>query len=73
MFSGGLERSAGLSAEYRKRATAAGVRFFDAGSVIETDGADGVHLTEEMHATLGTAVAGYCSAFIRDTIETREK
>ncbi len=73
MFSGGLERSAGLAVEYRKRADAAGVRFFDAGTVIATDGSDGVHLSEGMHAKLGAAVAGYCSALIRDTIGSKEK
>ena len=34
-----------------------GAAFFDAGTVITTDGADGLHLTGEAQKKLGTAVA----------------
>jgi lysophospholipase L1-like esterase len=52
----GVERSKGLAAAYRKIAEAAGVSFFDAGSVIQTDGSDGVHFTGETQRKLGGAM-----------------
>jgi len=36
---------------------ARGAAFFDANTVITTDGADGLHLTAEAEKKLGTAVA----------------
>ncbi|MDQ0472385.1 GDSL-type esterase/lipase family protein [Labrys wisconsinensis] len=56
-FAGGYERSIGLAAAYRAVAEAAGAAFFDAGSVIGTDGVDGVHFTAETQHRLGTALA----------------
>jgi len=38
------------------------VGFFDAGSVISTDGVDGIHFTEENNAMLGRALATKVSA-----------
>jgi lysophospholipase L1-like esterase len=52
----GVERSRGLAAAYRKIAEAAGVSFFDAGTVIQTDGSDGVHFSGETQRKLGGAL-----------------
>lgn len=56
-FAGGLEKSQALPAVYENIALAAGESFFDAGTVIETDGVDGIHFTAETNRTLGQAVA----------------
>ena len=53
----GVERSKGFASAYAAIARAAGVKFFDAGSVIHTDGVDGVHLTADSEHKLGEAVA----------------
>lgn len=53
----GVERSKGVAAAYRKIAEAAGASFFDAGSVIQTDGSDGVHFAGETQRKLGEALA----------------
>jgi lysophospholipase L1-like esterase len=52
----GVERSKGLAAAYRKIAEAASVSFFDAGSIVQTDGSDGVHFTGETQRKLGGAM-----------------
>lgn len=57
IFEGAREKSMGLPAVYRAVADMAGAHFFDAGTVIQTDGVDGIHLTAEANATLGRAVA----------------
>lgn len=56
-FEGARDKSLELPAVYQAIATAAGEHFFDAGSVIQTDGVDGIHFTAETNATLGAAVA----------------
>ncbi len=56
-FEGGREKSLELPAMYEAVAGMAGEHFFDAGSVIDTDGIDGIHLSAEANATLGEAVA----------------
>ena len=56
-FEGALEKSERIPAVYRAIAEAADEHFFDAGSVISTDGVDGVHFTAETNRTLGEAVA----------------
>lgn len=53
----GVARSEGLAPAYQAVAEAADARFFDAGSVISTDGVDGVHFTAEAQRTLGEAMA----------------
>ena len=53
----GVARSEGLAPAYRAVAQAAGVDFFDAGSVISTDGVDGVHFSAQTQRTLGAAMA----------------
>lgn len=52
-----LEKSRQLAGAMKKEALRLGVAAFDAGSVVSTDGVDGVHLTEEGHRRLGAAVA----------------
>lgn len=61
----GVARSEGLAPAYRAVAEAAGAGFFDAGSVIETDGSDGVHFTAETQRALGAAMAEQ----VRDALE----
>ena len=57
IFAGGLEKSRALPPFYAAAAWAAGAAFLDAGTVISTDGIDGVHLSAEMQRRLGLAVA----------------
>ena len=57
MFAGGPEKSRALPALYQAAALAAGVAFLDAGTVIATDGVDGLHLSAETQRRLGLAVA----------------
>lgn len=57
MFAGAVEKSPHLAAEFRKVAAAAGVHFFDAGSVIRSSKVDGFHLDPDAHAALGKAIA----------------
>ena len=54
---GGRGPVRGLAPAYQAVAEAAGVGFFDAGSVVLTDGVDGVHFTAEAQRTLGEAMA----------------
>jgi lysophospholipase L1-like esterase len=61
-FSGGHEKSRALPAAYAAVAKAAGAMFLDAGTVITTDGPDGLHLSAEAQTALGRAVA----AMVRD-------
>jgi hypothetical protein len=57
MFKGGLEKSKELPALYEEVAKMGGAEYLNAGSVISTDGVDGLHLTPESHHKLGVAVA----------------
>ncbi|KWV52182.1 hydrolase [Bradyrhizobium macuxiense] len=57
MFEGGREKMTALASEYRALAKAMKVEFFDAGDVISTGGADGVHFSAENNADLGAALA----------------
>jgi len=57
MFEGGVEKSRRLGGLYRKVAGLAGAAFFDAGTVISTDGADGLHLSAAAQRKLGHALA----------------
>ncbi|CAN5700717.1 SGNH/GDSL hydrolase family protein [soil metagenome] len=57
VFDGGREKSAALADAYRAMAAFFKVPFFDAGSVISTDGVDGIHFTEENNRDLGVALA----------------
>ncbi|WP_424930905.1 SGNH/GDSL hydrolase family protein [Amaricoccus macauensis] len=51
------EKSAALAEIYAKVADLAGEYSFAAGSVIETDGVDGIHFTAQSNRVLGEAVA----------------
>lgn len=57
MFSGGHATSLGLARAYRAVAGAVDAGFLDAGTVIESDGVDGLHLTAATQRRLGEAVA----------------
>jgi lysophospholipase L1-like esterase len=57
MFKGGLEKSKQLPALYEAVAKMGGADFLNAGSVVSTDGIDGLHLTAESERKLGIAVA----------------
>lgn len=52
-----LDASRALSGVLEPMANAEGFAFFDAGSVMQTEGVDGVHFSTENHATLGDAMA----------------
>lgn len=56
-FAGAEARCAGLAEAYRSICSALECDFFDAGSVIESSSADGVHLDREQHLALGEALA----------------
>ena len=57
IFEGSQEKSARLAEVYGAMASFVKVPFFDAGSVISTDGVDGLHFTEENNLALGRALA----------------
>lgn len=57
MFDGGREKTMALASQYQALASFMKVEFFDAGSVISTDGVDGIHFTAENNADLGAALA----------------
>ena len=66
MFGGDDERAVGLPAAYAYIAAAAGVAFFDAGTVVTSDGVDGVHLTGESQRRLGEALAPLVRAILTE-------
>jgi lysophospholipase L1-like esterase len=57
MFEGGHEKTTALAGQYRAMADFMKVSFFDAGSVVSTDGCDGIHFTVENNLTLGKTLA----------------
>ena len=57
MFKGGLEKSQKLPELYEAVAKMGGAEFLNAGSVVSTDGVDGLHLTADSQRKLGVAVA----------------
>ena len=64
MFAGGAPRARALPPLYEAVARVAGAEFLDAGSVIHTDGDDGLHLSAESHRALGLAVAAKVRALL---------
>lgn len=62
MFRGAETRGAGLAAQVARFALQEGAMFFDAGSVISVDEADGIHWSAEAHENLGRAVADVLKA-----------
>jgi hypothetical protein len=57
IFDGGQEKTARLAEAYSALASFMKVPFFDAGSVISTNGVDGLHFTEENSRDLGVALS----------------
>ncbi len=57
IFEGGREKGMALGGLYADISAAAGAHAFDAGSVVATDGVDGIHFTAATNAELGAAVA----------------
>ncbi|TFV55785.1 hydrolase [Mycobacterium sp. PS03-16] len=57
VFAGGVQKSEELATVYSALASFMKVDFFDAGSVISTDGVDGIHFTEQNNRDLGVALA----------------
>lgn len=57
IFEGGQRKSAELAKVYSALASFVNVPFFDAGSVVTTDGVDGIHFTEDNNRDLGVALA----------------
>ena len=57
MFVGGQEKARALPGLYAAMAAAAGCAFLDCGTVIATDGFDGLHWTATTQRRLGAAVA----------------
>jgi lysophospholipase L1-like esterase len=56
-FEAALETSRRLGPLYRESAAQSGAAFLDAGTLVEADPADGVHLDALAHATLGRSIA----------------
>lgn len=57
IFEGGIEKSRQLRPHYERMAREMGAAFLDAGEVITSSPADGIHLDPEMQVRLGKAVA----------------
>ncbi|WP_342726350.1 SGNH/GDSL hydrolase family protein [Bradyrhizobium sp. B097] len=72
MFEGGHEKTIELANQYSALAAFMKVDFFDAGSVISTDGVDGIHFTAKNNADLGRALAGKVADIFATTAK-REK
>lgn len=64
MFEGGRAKTEALAKGYEDLARFMKVDFLDAGQVISTDGSDGIHLTAEANAKLGTAMAAKVRAIL---------
>lgn len=64
IFEGGQEKTAALADAYRALASFMKVDFFDAGSVVSTDGLDGIHFTEQNNHDLGVALTAQVRALI---------
>ncbi|HME48186.1 SGNH/GDSL hydrolase family protein [Mycobacterium sp.] len=56
IFEGAQEKTAKLAETYRALASFVKVPYFDAGSVISTDGVDGIHFTEQNNRDFGVAL-----------------
>lgn len=52
-----IQKSRQLAAEFERAGKLLGVPVFDAGSVVQLDGIDGLHLSEQGHQALGRALA----------------
>ncbi len=57
MFTGAEDKSRGLAAHFHRVAQERGCLFLDAGAVVRSSEADGIHLDPQSHAALGRALA----------------
>lgn len=64
IFEGSQEKSARLAEVYAAMASFVKVPFFDAGSVITTEGVDGLHFTADNNRVLGEALAEQVSTLL---------
>lgn len=64
MFTGAADKAARFANEYARVATALDVPFLDAGSVIGSSDADGIHLDLNAHRALGEAIAAKVAAIL---------
>ncbi len=64
LFEGGHTKSRQLAEVYSAMASFVKVPFFDAGSVIATDGVDGLHFTEDNNRDLGVALSEQVRAVV---------
>lgn len=64
VFEGGRAKTGELARVYSALASFMKVPFFDAGSVITTDGVDGIHFTEANNRDLGVALAEQVRALL---------
>ena len=65
MFEDGPEKSQHLAAAIEPIARAGGAEFLDLGKVTDTDGVDGIHLTEAAQRKIGLAVADKVKAIFK--------
>ena len=65
MFKGGVEKSKELPPLYEGAAKMGGAEFLDGGSVVSTDGVDGLHLTAEAQHKLGAAIAAKVKTILK--------
>jgi lysophospholipase L1-like esterase len=66
-FEGGETKCLGLAAAYRNACEEVGCHFFDAGSVVSSSQADGVHLDAEQHSVLGAKLSEVVRALLADS------
>ncbi|WGS19697.1 MULTISPECIES: SGNH/GDSL hydrolase family protein [unclassified Bradyrhizobium] len=64
LFEGSREKTLALASHYKALANSMKVDFFDAGGVISTGGADGIHFSAENNADLGAALAEKVAAIL---------
>lgn len=64
MFEGAEEKSRQLAGYYRQHAQLRGCSFFDAGELIRSSDADGIHFEPQEHVKLGERVAQLVSALV---------
>jgi lysophospholipase L1-like esterase len=62
VFDGGYEKSRALAGVFEQVAEMEEVHFFDAGTVVDTVGGDGFHLSQAAHRRLGEAIASQIEA-----------
>jgi lysophospholipase L1-like esterase len=64
-FRGAEAKCAGLADALRETAESLKCHFFDAGTVTSASRVDGIHLDEDQHATLGSAIASVVLGILR--------